>query len=276
VNKSAPLSELLVIEICRELYDRFMMGGWEPQDAHDWLRRKLAENPMTKNSNLSAPAASPSRGNEAPHNSVTVRFGFGEFDLSTLKEDEFVTASGLNDGGWVVCKRLPSTPEETGPPKRKQRLEPRHEAHLDFSGKNGLRPTQKYYSVDVDDLESGAAPSSVTPREDILKWLDAYGIAQDFDTNDGIALIQAWESARASSPSSATEPQNWISVSEKLPAKGWSEMVIAFNGVQTTAKVLADPKGESVWVAGDQTLTGVTHWRELPKSPSSAGTPEGK
>jgi hypothetical protein len=31
----------LVIEICRELYDRFAMGGWEPQDAHDWLRGRL-------------------------------------------------------------------------------------------------------------------------------------------------------------------------------------------------------------------------------------------
>lgn len=33
--------EELVYEICRELYDRFMMGGWEPHDAHDWLRQTL-------------------------------------------------------------------------------------------------------------------------------------------------------------------------------------------------------------------------------------------
>jgi len=34
---------MLAIELCRELYDRFMMGGWEPQDAHShvegWLAR---------------------------------------------------------------------------------------------------------------------------------------------------------------------------------------------------------------------------------------------
>jgi len=35
--------EELVIEIARELYDRFMMGGWEPQDAYpqirEWMQR---------------------------------------------------------------------------------------------------------------------------------------------------------------------------------------------------------------------------------------------
>lgn len=36
----SPADEL-VIEICRELYDRFVMGGWEPQDAHDWVRERL-------------------------------------------------------------------------------------------------------------------------------------------------------------------------------------------------------------------------------------------
>jgi len=34
---SAP-SEELVIEIARELYDRFVMGGWEPQDAYPQIR----------------------------------------------------------------------------------------------------------------------------------------------------------------------------------------------------------------------------------------------
>ena len=37
-----PSKEELVIEIARELYDRFVMGGWEPQDAYpqirEWLR----------------------------------------------------------------------------------------------------------------------------------------------------------------------------------------------------------------------------------------------
>jgi hypothetical protein len=33
----------LAVELCRELYDRFMMGGWEPQDAHDYVRSALAE-----------------------------------------------------------------------------------------------------------------------------------------------------------------------------------------------------------------------------------------
>jgi hypothetical protein len=30
-------------DICRELYDRFAMGGWEPIDAHNWLIDQLHE-----------------------------------------------------------------------------------------------------------------------------------------------------------------------------------------------------------------------------------------
>jgi hypothetical protein len=30
----AQTAEQFAIDICRELYDRFVMGGWEPQDAH--------------------------------------------------------------------------------------------------------------------------------------------------------------------------------------------------------------------------------------------------
>ena len=33
--------EELAREICRELYDRFVMGGWEPQDAHAQLAALL-------------------------------------------------------------------------------------------------------------------------------------------------------------------------------------------------------------------------------------------
>jgi hypothetical protein len=91
--------------------------------AHYEIKRAADGDPTT-HAKIMLQAASPSRGNEAPHNSVTVRFGFGEFDVSTLKEDEFVTASGLNDGGWVVCKRLPSTPEETGPPPMEETRKP--------------------------------------------------------------------------------------------------------------------------------------------------------
>jgi len=35
--------DYLAIEIARELYDRFVMGGWEPQDGHAYLRAKLSE-----------------------------------------------------------------------------------------------------------------------------------------------------------------------------------------------------------------------------------------
>lgn len=35
-------AEPLVIEIARELYDRFVMGGWEPQDAYPQIERWLA------------------------------------------------------------------------------------------------------------------------------------------------------------------------------------------------------------------------------------------
>src|SRR5258708_7447069 len=34
--------EQLVIEIARELYDRFVMGGWEPQDAYPQIREWMS------------------------------------------------------------------------------------------------------------------------------------------------------------------------------------------------------------------------------------------
>jgi hypothetical protein len=42
-EKEARRQEELVTEIARELYDRFVMGGWEPQDAHEQIREWLAE-----------------------------------------------------------------------------------------------------------------------------------------------------------------------------------------------------------------------------------------
>jgi hypothetical protein len=33
----------LVIDLARETYDRFVMGGWEPQDAHEMIRAMLNE-----------------------------------------------------------------------------------------------------------------------------------------------------------------------------------------------------------------------------------------
>lgn len=42
-SQAVAATDDLVIEICRELYDRFMMGGWEPQDAHDWVRERLKQ-----------------------------------------------------------------------------------------------------------------------------------------------------------------------------------------------------------------------------------------
>lgn len=35
---------------------------------------------------------------------VEVRRGFGLFTMADLGDDEFVTASGLNDGGYIVWK----------------------------------------------------------------------------------------------------------------------------------------------------------------------------
>ena len=40
-----PSKEELVIEIARELYDRFVMGGWEPQDAYPQIREWLRDSP---------------------------------------------------------------------------------------------------------------------------------------------------------------------------------------------------------------------------------------
>jgi cysteinyl-tRNA synthetase len=36
------VSEQLVIDLARELYDRFVMGGWEPQDAYPQIRAMLS------------------------------------------------------------------------------------------------------------------------------------------------------------------------------------------------------------------------------------------
>lgn len=33
----------IVIDLARELYDRFVMGGWEPQDAYPTIARMLAD-----------------------------------------------------------------------------------------------------------------------------------------------------------------------------------------------------------------------------------------
>ena len=33
--------EMLVVDIAREMYDRFVMGGWTPEDAHPQIRAML-------------------------------------------------------------------------------------------------------------------------------------------------------------------------------------------------------------------------------------------
>ena len=76
-----------------------------------------------------------------------------------------------------------------------------------------------------------------------------------------------------------TQPQ-WISVETMppdAPKKGWkdqgghqykcSDSVLAFNGELNVAEVLTNPKGDSVWVSGDETLTRVTHWAHLLPAP---------
>ncbi len=37
-----PKNEQLVIDLARELYERFVMGGWEPQEAYPTIRAMLA------------------------------------------------------------------------------------------------------------------------------------------------------------------------------------------------------------------------------------------
>jgi hypothetical protein len=44
-------AEELVVEIARELYDRFVMGGWQPQDAYPQIRRWLSE-PIQKGTKM--------------------------------------------------------------------------------------------------------------------------------------------------------------------------------------------------------------------------------
>jgi hypothetical protein len=39
------IPEALVVDLARELYDRFVMGGWEPEDAHDLIRDMLTSAP---------------------------------------------------------------------------------------------------------------------------------------------------------------------------------------------------------------------------------------
>lgn len=42
---------------------------------------------------------------QTPADWVEVRRGFGEFTLLELRDDEFITASGLDDGGWIVWRK---------------------------------------------------------------------------------------------------------------------------------------------------------------------------
>lgn len=41
--KRAKTLDDLTIELARELYDRFVMGGWEPEDAHGMIREMLQQ-----------------------------------------------------------------------------------------------------------------------------------------------------------------------------------------------------------------------------------------
>jgi hypothetical protein len=87
-----------------------------------------------------------------------------------------------------------------------------------------------------------------------------------------------WQAAYAAGCAAERE-RGWIAVEEKLPpaipSKSWmdrgrydsSDIVLAFNGQQTTAEMLTNPHGNNVWVCGDQTVKGVTHWRPLPDPP---------
>jgi hypothetical protein len=42
LQKGTNIDEQLVIDLARELYDRFVMGGWEPQDAYPQIRAMLS------------------------------------------------------------------------------------------------------------------------------------------------------------------------------------------------------------------------------------------
>lgn len=58
--------------------------------------------------------------------------------------------------------------------------------------------------MNSDNPNSLPPPQARTPdREEIRKWVDDFGIAQDFDTNDGVALIEAWINRAASAPQEA-------------------------------------------------------------------------
>lgn len=48
---TTPIS-ITAITICRELYDRFIMGGWEPQDAHQEVQWILDEYRRLQNDNV--------------------------------------------------------------------------------------------------------------------------------------------------------------------------------------------------------------------------------
>ncbi len=47
LSAQTPPNEQLVIDLARELYDRFVMGGWEPQDAYPQIRAMLAGSAQT-------------------------------------------------------------------------------------------------------------------------------------------------------------------------------------------------------------------------------------
>ena len=98
-----PSKEELVIEIARELYDRFVMGGWEPQDAYPQIRKWLRSRGEAMKDNVQG---CPRCG----HN-----WKFGEINKETC---------GFHQCGcrheWHAIPRMSAVPERGAPPEKEK------------------------------------------------------------------------------------------------------------------------------------------------------------
>ena len=98
-----PSKEELVIEIARELYDRFVMGVWEPQDAYPQIRKWLRSRGEAMKDNVQG---CPRCG----HN-----WKFGEINKETC---------GFHQCGcrheWHAIPRMSAVPERGAPPEKEK------------------------------------------------------------------------------------------------------------------------------------------------------------
>lgn len=65
--------EQLAVDLCRELYDRFVMGGWSPEDAHaETVSRLRGWSELRKTEQISDDLQCPKCGDKFSHKALLV------------------------------------------------------------------------------------------------------------------------------------------------------------------------------------------------------------